>query len=267
VTRARKKTGVTFDTVRALALALPGVEEGTSYGTPAFKAGGKLLARLREDGESLVVHVDPDARDMLLRSDPEAFFITDHYAGYPLVLVRLARVDQAPLGVLLEEAWRSVAPKRLVAGSGGRAAPAGRGQRELAQTAPARGRHRQAKKPRTPADALARLGAICLAFPEAAEGLNHSQPCFEVRGKTFVMFLDNHHGDGRLALWCKAPPGAQAMIVESDPARFFVPPYVGPRGWIGARLDGDVDWSAIAACVEESYRMTAPKRVLAKLAR
>ncbi len=81
-----------------------------------------------------------------------------------------------------------------------------------------------------------------------------------MRGKTFVMFADNHHGDGRVALWCKAPPGAQAMIVAADPRRFFVPPYVGPRGWIGARLDTDPDWGAIAACVEESWRMTAPKR-------
>ena len=120
--------------------------------------------------------------------------------------------------------------------------------------------------PPTPAEALARLRSICLAFPEAAEGLNHSNPCFEVRGRSFVMFLDNHHGDGRLAIWCKAPPGAQSMLVESDPSRFFVPPYVGPRGWIGLRLDVGIDWSAVAACAEESYRMTAPKRVLAKLA-
>jgi hypothetical protein len=88
-----------------------------------------------------------------------------------------------------------------------------------------------------------------------------------VRGKTFAMFLDNHHGDGRVALWCKAPPGAQAEIVAADPRRFFVPPYVGPRGWIGARLDLDPDWGAVAACVEDSYRMTAPKRLLAEIGR
>lgn len=106
---------------------------------------------------------------------------------------------------------------------------------------------------------LEKLRRLCLALPGADEALNHGRPCFRVREKTFVMFLDDHHRDGRLAIWCKAPPGAQSMIVESDPVRYFVPPYVGPRGWIGARLDRKPDWSAIQALVEESYAMTAPK--------
>jgi len=108
---------------------------------------------------------------------------------------------------------------------------------------------------------LARLRKLCLALPETSEGLNHGRPCFVVSDKTFVMFLDNHHQDGRVAIWCKAPPGAQTMIVESDPERYFVPPYVGSRGWIGARLDGKPDWSAVAALVGESYAMTfKPKK-------
>ena len=104
---------------------------------------------------------------------------------------------------------------------------------------------------------LARLRAIALGMPATDEAINHGRPCFRVREKTFVMFLDNHHGDGRVAIWCKAPPGAQSMIVEADPERFFVPPYVGPKGWIGARLDRKPDWMAIRALVEESYAMTA----------
>lgn len=104
---------------------------------------------------------------------------------------------------------------------------------------------------------LARLRAICLAMPNATESINHGRPAFYVRDKTFVMFMDDHHRDGRLAIWCKAPPGAQSMIVEGDPERYFVPPYVGPRGWIGARLDRNPDWSAIEALVAESYAMTA----------
>lgn len=252
-TRAASKTGATLDTVRALALALPGVEESTSYGTPAFKAGGKLFARLHQDGESLVVFVEPDARDLLMRSDPATYFITDHYVGHPMVLVRLARVEHGALAVLLEEAWRMRAPTRLVTGGASeKVAPV----RPAKKAPPAR-----AKKPAaTPADALARVQALCLALPGAAENVKHGRPCFEVRGKTFVMFMDNHHGDGRLAVWCKAPPGAQGTMVESEPRRFFVPPYLGPSGWIGARLEADVvDWSAVAACVEEGYRMSAPK--------
>jgi hypothetical protein len=254
VTRPRtspRPKSVTFDAVRAIALALPGVEEGTSYGTPAFKVAGKLLARLREDGETLVVRVEMDARDMIVSSEPETFFVTDHYAGHPWVLVHLARVERAALGALLEEAWRTHAPRRLRAAAGGEKAP----------PAPA-----PKKRRATPEDPLARLRAICLALPETTEGENHGHPCFEVRSKTFVMFMDNHHGDGRVAIWCKAPPGAQATLVEADPTRYFVPPYVGPRGWLGARLDTGPDWTAVAACVDESWRMTAPKRLLAECA-
>lgn len=79
------------------------------------------------------------------------------------------------------------------------------------------------------------------------------------------MFLDNHHGDGRVAIWCAAAPGAQADQVETDAERFFVPPYVGHRGWLGVRLDVDVDWDEIAAIVEDAYRLTAPKSLLAQL--
>jgi hypothetical protein len=116
-------------------------------------------------------------------------------------------------------------------------------------------------KPRRSAKegALERIRALCLALPGSAEVVKHGHPCFAVRDKTFVMFLDNHHGDGRLAIWCKATPEAQAMVVESDPERFFVPPYVGPRGWIGARLDRRPDWGAITAIVEEAHRLMAPR--------
>jgi hypothetical protein len=104
---------------------------------------------------------------------------------------------------------------------------------------------------------LARLRTLALALPGTDEASNHGRPCFTVRGKTFVMFLDNHHRDGRVAIWCKAPAGAQAVIVEGDPERYFVPPYVGKSGWIGARLDRSPDWAAIKALVAESHAMTA----------
>lgn len=103
-----------YDDVRRLSLALPEVEEGTSYGTPALKVRGKLLARLKEDGETLVVRCGDDERDYRMQADPDTFFITDHYRGYPAVLVRLARVEEDDFRDLLEEAWRFNAPKRLV---------------------------------------------------------------------------------------------------------------------------------------------------------
>ncbi len=113
---------------------------------------------------------------------------------------------------------------------------------------------------------LERVRSICLALPEVTERLSHGSPTFFVRSKkTFVMYLDDHHGDGRLALWCAAPPGTQGMVVEEEPDRFFVPPYVGGRGWIGVRLDRCVDWDEIAGITEDAYRMVAPKVLIAEL--
>lgn len=105
---------VTLAVVRRLALGFPGVEEGTSYGTPGFRVRGKFLARLWEDGEVLVVKCGDDERDFRIQADPETFFSTDHYRGYPTVLVRLARVRVTDLREVLEQAWRRNAPKGLV---------------------------------------------------------------------------------------------------------------------------------------------------------
>ena len=111
--------------------------------------------------------------------------------------------------------------------------------------------------------ALARVREIALALPETTERLSHSAPSFFIRDKkTFVNFWDDHHGDGRLALWVAAPPGGQAQLAEQEPDRFFVPPYVGHRGWLGVRLDVDVDWDEVAGIVEDSYRQVAPKTLV-----
>jgi hypothetical protein len=106
--------GVTFAQVRLAALVFPGVEESTSYGTPALKVRGKLLARLHQSGECLVLRSHLIDREILMQSDPRVFFITDHYRDYPWVLVRFSAVDPAALPDLIERAWRLVAPKWLV---------------------------------------------------------------------------------------------------------------------------------------------------------
>jgi hypothetical protein len=105
---------VTSETVRQLALALPEAQEGSSYGTPAFRVRGKLFARLHQSGDSVVVKIDPAERTMRMRADPKAFYITDHYINYPLMLVRFSAVRREDLSELLEESWRRSAPKRLV---------------------------------------------------------------------------------------------------------------------------------------------------------
>jgi hypothetical protein len=104
--------GVSFSEVSKLGRALPGVVESTSYGTPAPKVDGKLLVRLKEDGETLVLRMDFVNRDLLLRAEPDLFFLTDHYLNYPSILLRLTRVTSRRLAELLEDAWRLVAPRR-----------------------------------------------------------------------------------------------------------------------------------------------------------
>lgn len=115
-------------------------------------------------------------------------------------------------------------------------------------------------------DTYERVRKICLALPETTERPSHGMPTWFVRDKkTFVNYADNHHHDGRLALWCHAPEGVQEILIDADPERFFYPPYVGHRGWIGVRLEGDPDWDHIAAIIEDAWRMVAPKSLIAVL--
>ena len=113
--------------------------------------------------------------------------------------------------------------------------------------------------------ALERIRAICLALPETTERPSHGAPTFFAGAKTFVMFMDHHHDDGRLAIWCVAGLGVQDDLVRADPEQFFVPPYVGHRGWIGIRLDRAVDWVQTTSFIEDGYGIVAPRRALAKL--
>ena len=107
-----------------------------------------------------------------------------------------------------------------------------------------------------------RVREICLAFPEAVESGGVGNPSFKVRDKIFAM---QHGHEERPSLWVKAPPGAQELLVGAEPARFFRPPYVGHAGWVGAWLDVELDWDELGDMIEESYRMTAPKRLVAQL--
>jgi hypothetical protein len=114
-------------------------------------------------------------------------------------------------------------------------------------------------------DPLENLRRLCLALPEVTERLSHGEPTWFIRGKkSFVMFA-NHHHDDRLAFWCAAPDGAQEMLVANDPERFFRPPYVGHRGWLGVYLDVPADWDQIADLVADAYRAVAPKGLVAAL--
>ena len=116
---------------------------------------------------------------------------------------------------------------------------------------------------------LSRVRKICLALPESSERLSHFEPTFFVGaksgsgGKVFVSFVNDHHRDGIVGITFPAEPGAQAILIEADPRRFYRPPYVGASGWVGLRLDVDVDWAEVAEFAEESWRRVAPKRIVA----
>jgi predicted DNA-binding protein (MmcQ/YjbR family) len=111
--------------------------------------------------------------------------------------------------------------------------------------------------------ALRKLRGICLALPETSERPSHGAPSFFVCGKKcFLMLLDNHHGDRRFAIWCAAPPGNQELLGQADADRFFRPPYVGHRGWLGVMLHGKVDWDEIAGICEDAFCTVAPARLL-----
>jgi hypothetical protein len=110
---------------------------------------------------------------------------------------------------------------------------------------------------------LAKLREICLALPETSERLSHGAPTFFVREKrAFLMVLTNHHGDGRFAIWCAAPDGMQKMLVDADEERFFVPPYVGHRGWLGLRLDRGIHWDELTGIAEDAYAEVAPAKLI-----
>jgi hypothetical protein len=114
-----------------------------------------------------------------------------------------------------------------------------------------------------PDQVLAKLREICLALPETSERPSHGAPTFFIREKrSFLMVLANHHGDGRFAIWCAAPEGMQKMLVDADGDRFFVPPYVGHRGWLGLRLDRGIHWDELAGIVEDAYAEVAPAKLV-----
>ena len=118
-----------------------------------------------------------------------------------------------------------------------------------------------------PADPADRLRQLCLALPEVTERLSHSAPTWFIRDKkTFVSYVGHHHGVAH-AFWCAAPEGSQEAHVAAAPDRFFVPAYVGHRGWLGVYLDVPLDWDEIADLVVEAYRAVAPAKLLAELDR
>jgi hypothetical protein len=115
---------------------------------------------------------------------------------------------------------------------------------------------------------LVRFTKICLALPEATRCVYGQHAAFQVRKKTFAWFLNDHHGDGIVGVTCKVLPGDNTALAAAQPDRFYIPAYIGPKGWVALRLDvGEVDWEEVTELVSGSYRMVAPKGLVAQLTR
>jgi hypothetical protein len=114
---------------------------------------------------------------------------------------------------------------------------------------------------------LTRLRKLCLALPEAHEVEAWGEPTFRVKNKIFAMYAapNKHHGGGKISVWVKATPVNQRLMVEAEPEQFFVPPYVGPSGWVGVWMEDSCDWDGLGGLLRDAYRMTAPKKLLAQL--
>ncbi|MBK7399078.1 MAG: MmcQ/YjbR family DNA-binding protein [Myxococcales bacterium] len=119
-----------------------------------------------------------------------------------------------------------------------------------------------ARRADAPGKVLERLRAICLALPEANERVSHGEPnWFAGKGKVFASLDDHHHGAAHLSVWLPQPPGVQELLIEADPERFFRPPYVGPRGWVGVVLDTAPDWGMVATLVRDAYVHVATQKL------
>jgi hypothetical protein len=253
----RSPVDVAYDRVRDIALRFPSADEKLSHGCPSFHVRGKMFLMFVGEsyGRGVAVWCKATLEEQRDRvaSDPERFFVPPYVGvkGWIGIDVDPARADWIDLSILVEDAWRSVAPPRVL-----------RGEVEppRARPAPVTRVTTDAKVAR---DALARLKKVCLALPEAECEVESKHATFRVRKKVFAYFLDNHHGDGAIAVCVRGEKRENARAIAAEPKRFYLPQYIGPRGYLGVRLDAKrVDWKDVAERITASYRSVAPKRLL-----
>ncbi|MGA3121006.1 MAG: MmcQ/YjbR family DNA-binding protein [Polyangiaceae bacterium] len=257
---SRSVADVAYERVREVALRFPAAEEKLSHGAPSFHVRGKMFLTFVDDhhGDGRIAvwcKATLDDQRRLVAGNPARFFVPPYVGvkGWVGVKVDEAAADWIELAILVEDAWRSVAPPRVVRGEPvSSASPCGAAPARIQTDAKVAQR------------AFKRLSAICLALPEAVCEREGRHATFRVRGKVFAYFLDNHHGDGAIAACLKGDKRENARLVAQDLKHFYSPAYVGARGYLGVRLDaGDVDWKAIVMRVRAGYRSVAPKRLMA----
>jgi hypothetical protein len=255
----RTPSDVAYEQVRAIALGFPAAEEKLSHGAPSFHVRGKMFLTFVDDhhGDGRLAvwcKATPEEQRRLVATNPARFFVPPYVGvkGWVGVNVDAVNADWIELAILVEEGWRSVAPARIVRG-------------DDVPRVPARPRPPPPARVTTDAkvarDALERLTAICLALPGAERERESRHATFRVKTKVFAYFLDNHHGDGFIAACVKGDRREHARLVAARPERFYLPAYIGPRGYLGIRLDGArVDWKDLATRVAASHASVAPRR-------
>lgn len=255
-----KAASAALERVRKLCFGFPGTEEKLSYGTPAFHVRGKMFVYSGEDDYdghvTALCKATLEEQRRLVETDPERYYVPKYFGVKGWVGVRLdhARTDWVELAILVENAWASVAPKSIAD------APA--------RPPPKKPLPRVTTDPKVARAALAKLDAICRALPGSTCERESRHATFRVKDRVYAYFLDNHHGDGHIGVCVKVPKPKHTALVKKHPERFYLPAYIGARGWVGVKLEGGrVDWSDVAERVTESYRAVAPKRVAAAKAR
>jgi len=246
-----------------ICLALPETTREATWKHSSFLTRNKTLLYWLDDhhGDGIVgfaVRVAKGKNAKLVKSDPKRYFMPAYIGARGWVGYRMdvKGIDWDTVADLVIESWRSVVPAKLAADDS-----LVRAARKAARAPGVRGMVAKLST-RAPAAeaALDRVRKMALAFPRTEEKLSHGSPSFFVKGKMFMSFVDDHHGDGRIAVWIKSTMDDQKRLVKENPEVYFVPPYVGVSGWVGARLDRPkTDWIDLAIVVEEGWRAAAPK--------
>jgi hypothetical protein len=251
---------VAYEKVREVALGFPAAEEKLSHGAPSFHVRGKMYLMFVDDhhGDGRLAvwcKSTPEEQRRLVASNPARFFVPPYVGvkGWVGVKVDGAEADWIELSILVEYGWSSVAPARVQRGQARDVPPPPPVVRVTTESKVAR-------------EAFERLRAICLALPEAECHREGKHAAFRVKKRVFAYFLDNHHGDGAVAACVRGDKREHARLVAADPTRFYLPSYVGPRGYLGIRLDvRRVDWKDVQARVGAAYRGVAPRRLVSRL--
>ena len=247
--------------IRTICHRFAGVEEKLSHGMPSFHVRGKMFVNFvddhHDDGRLAVwLKASFERQREFVAAHPDRYFVPPYVGVRGWLGARLDRseTDWVELAILIEEGWLAIAPPKLARGEGGPAKP------------PPPPPPRPTTDARVARDGFQRLSKICLAFPEAVcerEGGKHAT--FRVAKKIFVWFLDNHHGDAMVIAGVRGDVAGNAKLVKKEPTKYASPAYIGPRGWLGLRLEtGKVPWDEVERRVGESYLSVAPKRLIAK---